>query len=241
MMMETITQSIIDLSNENLSAAKLTNKLLELPNENKLNFIYLGKYSYEPILILQKKLHDLVKNEKLNSIVLFLEHEHVYTLGKNANKDFLLDSYPKNIDVVQTDRGGQITYHGPGQLVGYPIINLKCFKKSVSWYMRSLEEVIIQTLREFSIISNRKEGMTGVWVDDEKICAMGVRLSKWVTMHGFALNVKPEMQFYDGMIPCGIQEFGITSMHDLLNKDMCLYEISNVLTNNFNKVFRELD
>ena len=240
-MIDTITHSIIDLSCENLSDVDLKNKLLELPNENKLNFIFLGKYSYDPIWLLQKELHDLVKNEKLNSIILFLEHEHVYTFGKNANKDFLLDSYPKNIDVVQTDRGGQVTYHGPGQLIGYPIINLKFFKKSISWYMRSLEEVIIQTLSEYAIISNRKEGMTGVWVDDDKICAMGVRLSKWVTMHGFALNIKPEMQFYDGMIPCGIQEFGITSMHQLLNEDISLYDISNILSNNFNKVFKELD
>ena len=241
MMIDTVPYSITNLSYEKLSACHMKNKILELPNQNKLNFIFLGKYSYEPIWLLQKELHTLVKKEELNSIVLFLEHEHVYTLGKNANKDFLLDSYPKNIDVVQTDRGGQITYHGPGQLVGYPIINLKHFKRSVSWYMRSLEEVIIQTLKEYSIESDRKEGMTGVWVDDEKICAMGVRLSKWVAMHGFALNIKPEMRYYDSMIPCGIQEFGITSMYDLLNQNISLNEVSNVLGNKFNEVFKELD
>ena len=235
-----LTNHLLDISIDKYDIETLYERVCNNSTE-KLNFIYIGRYPYEPIWRLQKKIHEAVKNCKIGNVILFLEHEHVYTFGKNSDQDYLLNSYPKNIEVIHSDRGGQVTYHGPGQLVGYPIINLKFFKKSVNWYMRSLEEVIIQTLDEYAIISNRKNGMTGVWVDDDKICAMGVRLSKWVTMHGFALNIKPEMQFYDGLIPCGIQEFGITSMCELLNEDMSLYDISNVLANNFNKVFKELD
>ena len=166
-----------------------------------------------------------------------MEHDHVYTFGKNANKDFLLNSYPKDIDVVETDRGGQVTYHGPGQIVGYPIINLNHFKKSVSWYMRSLEKIIIMTLDDYNIVAERKDGMTGVWVDDEKICAMGVRLSRWVTMHGFALNLTPKMEYYDSMIPCGIQDYGITSMSDILSEDIPKYQVIESLSTNFTKIF----
>jgi len=114
------------------------------------------------------------------SLVLFVEHEHVYTFGKNADTNNLLDSKPLNAEVVQIDRGGEVTYHGPGQLVCYPIIDLHDYKMSVSWYMRLLENVVIDCLKSYGIESGRKEGLTGVWVDDDKICAMGVRLSKWV-------------------------------------------------------------
>ena len=202
-------------------------------------FIYIGKYSYRPIWELQKKLHEAVKKCKIGNVVLFLEHDHVYTFGKNADEDFLLNSYPKDVEVVHSDRGGQVTYHGPGQLVGYPIINLNDFKKSVSWYMRSLENVIINSLKDINIQASAKESMTGVWVDDEKICAMGVRLSRWVTMHGFALNLKPNMSFYDTMIPCGIQEYGITCVNDFIKKELSLFDASRIITQNFIKVFRD--
>ena len=183
------------------------------------------------------KIHEAVKLGNLPNIILLLEHDHVYTLGKNANKNYLLNSYPKDVQVIETDRGGQITYHGPGQLIGYPIINLNQFKKSVSWYMRTLEEVIIETLKNFSIISHRKDGMTGVWVEDEKICAMGVRLARWVSMHGFALNINPDMNYYNGMIPCGIQDYGITSMNDVLNKNVDLYNVMEEFSINFLNLF----
>ena len=146
---------------------------------------------------------------------MLLEHEHVYTLGKNADRNNLLDSKPSNADVVQIDRGGEVTYHGPGQLVCYPIIDLHNYQMSVSWYMRTLENIVIHCMKELGIASNQKDGLTGVWVDNEKICSMGVRLSKWVTMHGFALNLNPDMAYFDGMIPCGIFEYGVTSLNDL--------------------------
>ena len=168
----------------------------------------------------------------MNGIILYLEHDAVYTFGKNADKNHLLPSYPKDANVVQIDRGGDITYHGPGQLVGYPIINLNHFKKSISWYMRSLEEVIIKFLLENEILSKRIDGLTGVWVSDEKICALGVRLAKWTSMHGFALNINPEMKYFDGMIPCGIFEYGVTSLTELLNKEFKTDEIAKQVDEN---------
>ena len=232
-----INNKMINLSDNDLS----TNDVFEIIKNNnsnhEINFIYLGKVEYKDAWQLQKKIHNSVKKKNISSTVLYLEHNHVYTLGKNADSNFILNNYPKDVEVIQTDRGGQVTYHGPGQLIGYPIINLENYKKSVTWYMRNLEKIIILTLKKYSILADIKEGMTGVWVDDEKICAMGVRLSRWVSMHGFALNLKPEMKYYDGMIPCGIQEFGITSMHEILNKNIYMNEVADNLTENFLKIF----
>ena len=205
-------------------------------DQNKLNFIYLGKQDYHTAWDLQKKVHELNKSNKVPDIVLFLEHNNVYTFGKNADKDFLLHTHP-NADVIQSDRGGQVTYHGPGQLVGYPIINLNNYKKSISWFMSSLQSVIIHTLRHFNITASLKEKMPGVWVEDDKICAMGVRISRWVTMHGFALNVDPDMKFFDGMIPCGIMDCGVTSIYEQLNKKVTYSELIEVISKNFNKIF----
>ena len=203
---------------------------------SKINFVYLGKQKYQPIWKLQKKLHELRKNNNIPDVVLLLEHDHVYTFGKNANTDFLLDSH-LDADIVQTDRGGQVTYHGPGQLVGYPIISLNGYKKSITWFMHSLEQVIINTLKHFDIDSTRKDSLPGVWVEDEKICAMGVRIAQWVTMHGFALNIKPDMRYFDGMIPCGILDHGVTSIYDQLHPMVDNNKIINYLIQEFYKVF----
>ena len=227
----------VDLkSNDNFDL--LIKNILDNNVDNRINYIYLKKQDYKIAWKLQKHIHKLVQENILPDIVLFLEHNHVYTFGKNANEDFLLDSYQKNADVVKTDRGGQVTYHGPGQLVGYPIINLNFYKKSITWFMRTLEQTIINTLLEFKIQSNRKDGYPGVWIEDEKICAMGVRISRWVTMHGFALNVNPDMSYFDGMIPCGILNHGITSLKKQLNKEFSNKEIINVLMSNFNLMFK---
>ena len=229
---------MIDLSDTRLSNTNIFDYITNMDLNNDINFIYLGTRKYMDTWKLQKKIHELVKNNNISNLVLYLEHDHVYTLGKNADSDFILNNYPENVKIIQTDRGGQVTYHGPGQLVGYPIINLNQYKKSVSWYMRSLEEIIILTLQEYDISSRRKDNMTGVWVQDDKICAMGVRLARWVSMHGFALNLNPEMKYYDGMIPCGIQDFGITSMYELLEYDVDIYEVMENITKNFLKIFK---
>ena len=185
-----------------------------LQSDNEIQYFWFGQQPYKPIWELQKQLHAKRVAGKISDVVLLLEHDHVYTFGKNADRNNLLDSKPRNAEVVQIDRGGEVTYHGPGQLVCYPIIDLHNFQLSVSWYMRNLENVIIHCLKEFGIEANQKAGLTGAWVNDNKICAMGVRLSRWVTMHGFALNVAPNMTYFDGMIPCGIIEYGVTSLKE---------------------------
>lgn len=228
-----ILNSVVDLSSKFISNLDILDYLNGNSNNDEINFYYLGKVEYSSAWNLQKKIHDLVKSDELGDIVLFLEHNHVYTLGKNADSNYILDRYQDKIDIIQTDRGGQVTYHGPGQLIGYPIINLNKYRKSVSWYMRTLEKIIIKTLEKYAIDATTKENLTGVWVNDEKICAMGVRLSKWVTMHGFALNLNPDMKYYDGMIPCGIQEYGITSLFEFLNKEIDTFEVMNYLANFF--------
>ena len=238
MIVSTQSNTMVDISDKDLSNTEIFNYIKKINLNHDINFFYLGKQSYVDAWKLQKQLHESVKNNDIPSLVLYLEHDHVYTLGKNANSDFILSNYPKDVQVIQTDRGGQVTYHGPGQLIGYPIINLNNYKKSISWYMRALEEVIILTLQQYDISSSRKDGMTGVWVQDDKICAMGVRLSRWVSMHGFALNIEPDMEYYNGMIPCGIQEFGITSLYELLDEDIDIYEVMDIIIQNFFKIFK---
>jgi len=214
-----------------------------ISDTDKINFFWLGRQSYKPVWELQKQIHSKRVSAEIPNIVLLVEHDHVYTFGKNADNNNLLDSKPDNVEVVQIDRGGEVTYHGPGQLVCYPIIDLHDYKMSVSWYMRMLEDVVIDCLQTYGIKSGRKNGLTGVWVEDDKICAMGVRLSKWVTMHGFAFNLDPDMTYFDGMIPCGIFEYGVTSLEeldiqfssiDIQIKIMNLF--NNYLTNNTNEV-----
>ena len=182
--------------------------------ESSIQYFWLKRQPYCPVWELQKQLHRKRIAGEISDTVLFLEHEHVYTFGKNADTDLLLDSKPHDAEVVPIDRGGQVTYHGPGQLVVYPILDLHNYQMSVSWYMRSLEGVIIHSLKRLGLSASRKKDLPGVWIGDEKICAMGVRLSRWVTMHGFALNQKPDMKYFDGMIPCGIFNYGITSLQD---------------------------
>ena len=186
-----------------------------LSGTDEIQYFWLGRKFYQPVWELQKQLHAKRMNGEISDVVLLVEHEHVYTFGKNADTNNLLNSKPRNAEVVQIDRGGEVTYHGPGQLVCYPIIDLHGYKMSVSWYMRMLENVVIDCLQSYGIESGRKEGFTGVWVGDDKICAMGVRLSRWVTMHGFAFNLNPDMTYFDGMIPCGIFEYGVTSLQEL--------------------------
>jgi len=202
-----------------------------------LNFRDLGLSPYQQTWDLQKKLQSRrIKNE-IEDTVLLVEHEPVYTFGKNADDNHLLQNYPDDVQVFHIERGGDITFHGPGQLVGYPIIDLHNYKMSISWFMRSLEDVIINTLMHYDIAANRKEGLTGVWVKDEKIAALGVRISRWVTMHGFALNVNTQLHYYDSIIPCGIFEYGVTSMEKVLRKEIDMDEVKHVLIQQFENVF----
>ena len=197
----------------------------------------LGKKSYKEVLNLQKKMQQQRIDKEIYDTLILVEHEPVYTLGKNASMNHLLQSRDKSVGVFNIERGGDITFHGPGQLVGYPIIDLSNYKKSVSWYMRKLEQLTIDVLFEFGIIATRIQGLTGVWVGQEKIAAQGVLISRWVTMHGFALNVNPDLSYYDGIIPCGIFDHGITSMEELLGKKQDMKEVKSVVIEKFNKLF----
>ena len=197
----------------------------------------IGQKSYKAVWDLQKEMQQQRINGNIEDTLILVEHDPVYTLGKNANEDHLLQSRDESIDVFNIERGGDITFHGPGQLVVYPILDLSNYKKSVSWYMRTLEQVLIDTLIEFKIIAQRNEGLTGVWVGDEKIAALGVRISRWVTMHGFSLNVNPDLSFYDGIIPCGIFDHGVTSMEQLLGETQNNDNVKNMVIEKFNKYF----
>ena len=166
--------------------------------------------------------------------LLFCEHPHVYTLGKSGHESHLLanDDFLKQIGATyyRINRGGDITYHGPGQLVGYPILDLDNFFTDIHRYMRLLEEAIILTLNDFNIQAGRIPGLTGVWLDDErgprKICAMGVKASRWVTMHGFALNVNTDLSYFSHIVPCGIADKAVTSMQQELGHPVPMAEVT---------------
>ena len=197
----------------------------------------IGRKSYKAVWDLQKEMQQQRINGNIEDTLILVEHDPVYTLGKNANEDHLLQSRDESVDVFNIERGGDITFHGPGQLVVYPILDLSNYKKSVSWYMRTLEQVLIDTLIEFKITAQQNDGLTGVWVGDEKIAALGVRISRWVTMHGFSLNVNPDLSFYDGIIPCGIFDHGVTSMEQLLGETQNSDNVKNMVIEKFNKYF----
>ena len=177
---------------------------------------------------------------------LFVEHPHVYTLGKSGDLSNLLLSEKqlkaKEATFYKINRGGDITYHGPGQIVGYPILDLENFFTDIHKYLRFLEEVILLTLAEYNIIGTRSEGETGVWLDvgtpfARKICAMGVRASRWVTMHGFALNVNANLGYFDNIIPCGIKGKAVTSMHVELGKEVNEQEVKEKILKHFSTLF----
>jgi len=179
--------------------------------------------------------------------LLFVEHPPVYTLGKSGKIEHVLineeQRQEQGIEFFHTNRGGDITFHGPQQIVGYPILDLEKFYTDIGRYLRELEEVIILTLADFGIIGGRSQGETGVWIDatikgkERKICAMGVRCSRWVTMHGFALNVNTELNYFNHIIPCGIPNKKVTSMKEELQREVNIDEVKTELKKNFSKVF----
>lgn len=179
--------------------------------------------------------------------LLFVEHPPVYTLGKSGKMEHVLindeERKQQGIEFFHTNRGGDITFHGPQQIVGYPVLDLEKFYTDIGRYLRELEEVIILTLKEYGIIAGRSAGETGVWIDaatkgkERKICAMGVRCSRWITMHGFALNVNTDLNYFNNIIPCGIQNKKITSVKEELGKEIAVEEVKNKLKKNFEKVF----
>ena len=204
-----------------------------------MNILDLGRMSYNSAWDIQKEYHKKVVLGKEPDTLIIVEHEPVYTLGKNTNDNHLLQSASEEIQVFRIERGGDITFHGPGQIVVYPILDLNRFVKSVSWYMRTLEKIIIDTLSDFEIKAELKDGLTGVWVGDEKIGAQGVRISRWVTMHGLALNVNTDLRYFDGIIPCGIFDYGVTSMEKLMGRKQDINKVKNAIIKYFNNILSD--
>jgi len=204
-------------------------------------YIKLNTVDYQTVWDIQKEFAKRRLQKTIPNILLLLEHPHTITIGKTGKKENLLANpyllEQKNIELKEVDRGGDITYHGPGQLIGYPILDLSETKPDVIWYLRQLEETIIQTLDDFDIISTRKPKHTGVWIDDEKIAALGVNVSRWITSHGFALNVSTDLNYFDLIIPCGIRNKNVTSMVKLREMDIDLNEVISKIVNHFGHIF----
>ena len=223
----------------------------------RVKILDLGQKSYASALAYQEELFQRIiaqkranrnqkKQEPTENYLLWVEHQPVYTLGKSGDLSNLLlnrkQLKKRGIAFYKTNRGGDITYHGPGQIVGYPIFDLDNFFTDIHKYLRLLEQVVIDTLSEHNIRCERSSGETGVWLEPEtpsarKICALGVRASRWVTMHGFALNVNPPLSYFDHIIPCGISGKGVTSMENELNKTVSIESVKTQLAKNFKKHF----
>ncbi len=204
-----------------------------------------GLISYTEAFALQQRMVAARKSGALEDVLFFCEHPHVITLGRSGHRENLLASEPvlrqKGVAFHESDRGGDITYHGPGQIVGYPILDLNLIKRDVHWYVRGLEEAMIRAAAEFGIEAYRVPGKTGIWVragdTEEKLAAIGVHLSRWITSHGFAFNVSTDLRYFDLIVPCGIADRKATSLEKLLSRGVALGEVKAALVRQFCEVF----
>lgn len=207
----------------------------------ELVVINLGRTKYREVWDLQRRMFQSRLDGEIPDVLLLTEHDHVYTIGKSGDDNHLLAShrelFERSIEVFHVDRGGDVTYHGPGQLVGYPIIDLNSHYLDIHRYLRDIEEAIIRTLAQLGIPANRDGQYTGVWVGSNKIAAIGVKVSRWITMHGFALNVSTDLTYFDRIIPCGIFHKGVTSIEEVLGKSIPLQMVSDMFRNEFAGVF----
>ena len=206
-----------------------------------MEILDVGRASYEPVWRLQ---HELVRRRKagtVGDVLVLVEHEPVITLGRSADGSNITASPDRlrrlGVEVRRVERGGDVTYHGPGQLVGYPILDLRAHRKDVRWYVRSLEEVLIRSLGDFGIEAERDPENIGVWVDGKKIAAIGARIEKWVTYHGFALNVDPQMSHFDLIVPCGIPDRSATSMAQVSGASPPMEKVMTRIADSFSAVF----
>jgi lipoyl(octanoyl) transferase len=206
-----------------------------------ISIVNLGRSEYTSCWDLQRQIVELRTAGRFPDTLVLTEHDHVYTIGRTGNSDHLLageeELRQKGIALYHNDRGGDITYHGPGQLVGYPILDLSKYYLDLHRYLRDIEEVIMRTLASYAVTGNRIPGHTGVWVGQEKICAIGIKTTHWITMHGFALNVNTDLSFFERIIPCGIFEKGVTSLQELLGTAVDLREIASRVGREFGTVF----
>ena len=205
----------------------------------------LGLIGYAEAWALQKRLVAARKAGAIEDVLLLCEHPHVITQGRNGKRENLLASEnvlrQKGVEFHATDRGGDITYHGPGQIVGYPILNLAAIRRDVVWYVRMLEEAMIRVTAEFGITAARVPGKTGIWAGaaatEEKLAAIGVHLSRWVTSHGFAYNVSTDLRYFDLIVPCGIADRKPTSLEKLLGRSVKREEVAQRVVKYFGEVF----
>lgn len=205
----------------------------------------LGLIGYADAYALQKRIVAARKASSIDDILLFCEHPHVITQGRNGKREHLLASErvlrQKGVEFFETGRGGDITYHGPGQIVGYPILNLAAIRRDVVWYVRMLEEAMIRATRHFDLEAGRVAGRTGIWVGadsrEEKLGAIGVHISRWVTSHGFAYNVSTDLRYFDLIVPCGIADRKATSLEKLLRRAVSGEEVKPHLAKHVAEVF----
>ena len=200
-----------------------------------------GVTGYGTGLALQRERISQRKAGTIPDTLILLEHSHVYTLGRNARRENVLVSEQflrsRGAEVFETDRGGDVTYHGPGQLVGYPILDLAQHRRDIAWFMRSLEEVFIRVAADYGFEAGRVAGATGVWVGDEKLVAMGVHISRWVTSHGFAFNVNTDLRYFDWIVPCGLRNKGVTSIERLSGRPADMNVARERVIDHFGSVF----
>jgi lipoate-protein ligase B len=185
-------------------------RVKNMDSPHTLTTVWLGRIDYQAALELQNMLAGARRRDEIGDALLLLEHPHVFTLGRGAEERFLLN--PAGIPVHRVSRGGQVTYHGPGQLIGYPILKLEGAERDVLCYLRRLEQTLIDSLAAWAIEAHRREGLTGVWVGEEKIASIGVGFRRWVSLHGFALNVTTNLRYFDQIVPCGIAGCRMTSI-----------------------------
>jgi lipoyl(octanoyl) transferase len=212
---------------------------------NPCHLIDLGLIGYAEAWELQKRIVAARKSNAIEDALLLCEHPHVITLGRNGKRENLLTSEhalrQAGVELHTTDRGGDITYHGPGQLVGYPILNLSAIRRDVVWYVRMLEEAMIRATAEFAVASGREPGKTGVWVNSghagEKLAAIGVHITRWVTSHGFAYNVSTDLRYFDLIVPCGIANRKATSLEKLLGRSVEEREVAPRIARHLGELF----
>jgi lipoate-protein ligase B len=196
---------------------------------------------YKEAWDLQKEIFNRRYKNEISDVLFLLEHPHTYTLGKIANKNNLIGSKQyledNKISVYDIDRGGDITYHGPGQIVGYPIIDLNKWEKDAHKYLRGLEEALIEVCNEFGLNASRNASYTGVWIENKKIAAIGIKISRWITMHGFAFNVNTDLSLFQGIIPCGITGKEVTSLQKELGRKLDLKQVKEMILKKFIQVF----
>jgi lipoyl(octanoyl) transferase len=212
-----------------------------------LHWGYLGRVPYAEAVEMQHAARAALKAGEGPERFLLLEHPHVYTLGRNASAEDVLAGpeqlAARGVEVAECDRGGQVTYHGPGQLVGYPVVNLSPDRRDIRRYVRDLQEVLIRALAEYDVAARPGEeaAFIGVWAGEAKIASIGVHLSRWITTHGFALNVSTDLSYFTGIIPCGLRQVSMTSIERLVGRAPSLPEIAAVCARHFGQIFdREL-